>query len=70
MTEHANLVRTRNLDTLNQDQKAKLKVLDDALKLAPIIMEAQSGNLIGASLAPYAYTSNIASTIGAILSPV
>ncbi len=75
MKERANEYRTRNIDALNQDQKAKLKVLEDAMKLAPIISEAQYGNLAGGlTSAPYAFsgtsTSIGGSVIGAIIGPV
>ena len=36
----------KNTDVLTDSQKAKLKVLDDAVKLAPIIAEAQNANLM------------------------
>ena len=39
--------RKKNTDVLTDSQKAKLKVLDDAVKLAPVIAEAQNGNLMG-----------------------
>ncbi len=74
MKDRATEYRTRNMDVLNQDQKAKLKVLEDAMKLAPIISEAQYGNLIGgSSSAPYAFTSTSVgiggSVIGGIIGP-
>jgi hypothetical protein len=37
----------QNLAILTDAQKAKLNTLNDALKLAPVISEAQSGNLLG-----------------------
>jgi hypothetical protein len=59
MKDRANAYRTRNVDVLNPDQKAKLKILEDAMKLAPVISEAQFGNLIGGfGSAPSAFTSN------------
>lgn len=39
----------RNLDALTSAQKAKLQVLQDAIKLAPVISDAQSGNLLATS---------------------
>jgi hypothetical protein len=74
MKDRANEYRTRNMDVINQDQKTKLKVLEDALKLAPVISEAQYGNLIGGfTSAPYAFTSTSlgigGSLIGGIIGP-
>jgi len=37
----------QNLSVLTEAQKAKLSMLNDAIKLAPIISEAQYGNLLG-----------------------
>jgi hypothetical protein len=37
---------------LTDAQKAKLNMLSDAIKLAPIISEAQSGNLLGSTNSP------------------
>lgn len=37
---------TRNQALLNADQKAKLKVLEDAIKLAPVIQQAQIFSLL------------------------
>ena len=56
MRDRANEYLTRNMTVLNQDQNAKLKVLEEALKLAPVISQAQYGNLIGGfTTAPYAF---------------
>ncbi len=63
----ANQNRTRHLDALNPDQKTRLKALEDAIKLAPVILEAQYGNLIGSSSsAPYAFTSD-SSSFGSVI---
>ncbi len=66
--------RTRNLDALNPDQKTKLKALEDAIKSAPVILEAQFGNMIaGYTSAPYAFTSESASfgtVIGGVIGGV
>jgi len=68
MKHRANEYRTRNLDVLNQDQKAKLKVLEDAMKLAPVISEAQFGNLIGGySSAPSTFTGNSTGIGGSLI---
>lgn len=40
MKDQANLYRTRNLDVLDQEQRTKLKVLEEALRLAPIIPQS------------------------------
>jgi hypothetical protein len=48
----------KNRGILTEPQKAKLKVLEDAIKLAPVIAEAQYGNLIGGSTsASYGFTN-------------
>ncbi len=39
----------KNVDVLTAPQKAKLQVLQDAIKLAPVISDAQSGNLLATS---------------------
>jgi hypothetical protein len=46
----------QNLSLLTDVQRAKLNMLNDAMKLAPIISEAQSGNLLGSvGSAPYSF---------------
>jgi hypothetical protein len=73
MKDRANEYYTRNIGLLDSNQKAKLNVLEEAIKLAPAISEAQSGNLIsGLSSVPYAFTSasngtTTGSIFGAIL---
>lgn len=55
---HATDYQAKNVQVLTDPQRAKLKVLDDARTLQPVIAEAQSGNLLGiANVAPYAFTS-------------
>jgi Spy/CpxP family protein refolding chaperone len=44
--------QTQNISVLTDAQRAKLNMLNDALKLAPIISEAQSGNLLGSTNSP------------------
>ncbi len=57
MKDRAKEYRTRNTDVLNPEQKTRLQVLEDAIKLAPVISEAQSGNLAGGlTSAPYGFT--------------
>ena len=42
----------QNISVLSDAQKVKLNMLNDAIKLAPIISEAQSGNLLGSPTSP------------------
>ena len=59
MTEQAATSQQQNLSVLSDAQKSKLTMLSDALKLAPVISEAQSGNLLGGStFAPFGFTSS------------
>src|SRR5258708_9540449 len=44
--------QTQNISVLTDVQKVKLNALNDAMKLAPIISEAQSGNLLGTAFPP------------------
>jgi hypothetical protein len=66
----------RNTDILTDQQRAKLQVLQDAIKLAPVISDAQSGNLIGTfNYAPLFFTSTSGGTttgsiIGGVIGPV
>ncbi len=74
MKDRVNVSRTRNLAVLSQDQKTKLKVLEDAVKLAPIIAQAQGGNLISGFSYPIPYlTSSSGSSsntlIGGMIAP-
>lgn len=39
-------LKTSNTDVLTQEQKAKLKVLEEAVRLAPVIQQAQIENLL------------------------
>jgi hypothetical protein len=65
MKDRAAEDRAKNLAILAGPQKEKLKVLEDAVALAPVISEAQAGNLIGAPASiPYAFTSNSVSVGG------
>ncbi len=41
-----------NTEVLTQEQKAKLKVLEEAVKLAPVIQQAQNENLLARDAAP------------------
>ena len=42
----------QNISILTDAQKAKLNTLNDAMKLAPVISEAQSGKLLGSAGSP------------------
>ncbi|MCC6389669.1 MAG: hypothetical protein IT167_03620 [Bryobacterales bacterium] len=63
------VLRDKNGGLLTDPQKAKLKTLEDALKLYPIISEAQSASLLEAS-APGGYPIFIGVYAGAGLTPV
>src|SRR5260370_13056228 len=56
----------QNLSILTDAQRAKLNVLNDALKLTPTISEAQSGNLLG-STTPFAFSAFSSSIITGVL---
>src|SRR5215472_14056567 len=59
MKDQAVSYQTKNTAILTDPQKAKLQTLQDAVKLAPVIEDAQSGNLIGTvTYAPLFFTSN------------
>ena len=61
----------QNLAVLNDVQKSRLNILSDALKLAPVIADAQSGNLMGGSTsAPYGFTSSASGYAGFLLGGV
>jgi hypothetical protein len=75
MKDQAATYQQKNTGVLTDPQKAKLQVLQEALKLAPVISDAQSGNLLGRSTyAPPFFTStsggSIGSVIGGVLGPV
>ena len=58
LKNQAVMYQTKNTDILTDPQKAKLQVLQEALKLLPVISDAQSGNLIGTpTYAPLFFTS-------------
>ncbi|MGE5489352.1 MAG: hypothetical protein ACM3ZB_16170 [bacterium] len=70
LKDQANTYQQKNVATLTDQQRAKLQVLRDAMKLLPVISDAQSGNLIEASsYAPLFFTSTSAftSTSGAVI---
>ncbi|HEU0141901.1 MAG TPA: hypothetical protein VFQ79_19415 [Bryobacteraceae bacterium] len=68
MKEQANQYQTRNVDILDQNQKARLKTLEDALRLVSVISQAQSSNLAGEiTTAPAFFTSTTTGTSGTVL---
>lgn len=68
LRDRAILYRSRNLQALEPAQKARLKTLEEALKLLPLASEAQFSNLAGElTSAPYAFSSRYVSTGGARL---
>jgi hypothetical protein len=68
MKERADEIRGRNLRVLNQDQATRLRVLEEALRLAPVISEATFANLIGGfEQAPPAFTSVSAGIGGGVI---
>lgn len=70
LKDQASTYQQKNTAILTDPQKAKLQALQDAMKLAPVISDAQSGNLIGSSsYAPLFFTSTsaFASTSGAVI---
>ena len=74
LRQQSPVYQKKNTDVLTDSQKAKLKVLEDALKLAPVIAEAQNGNLMGGS-SPYStgYASFLLGTpasFGSVIGPV
>jgi len=72
MKDQAASYQSKNTAILTDPQKAKLQTLQDAVKLAPVIEDAQSGNLIGTvTYAPLFFTSNsIGTTSGSFLGSI
>lgn len=63
--------RAKNLAVLSADQRTRLKVLEDALALAPTIAEAQFVNLVGGlNAASPLYTGSFTSTAGGYIGAV
>jgi hypothetical protein len=59
MLEQAKEFRTRNLALLTADQRSKLKALEDAVSVIPLLFQANSGNLIsGITNLPQASLTN------------
>jgi hypothetical protein len=58
LRDRASTSQQQNIAVLTDAQKAKLSVLNDALKLAPTITEAESGNLLGSvGSPPYSFVT-------------
>lgn len=65
LKEEAEKILRNNLDVLNDAQKAKLKVLEEAMKLMPAISEAEWTNLLGTyQRPPYFFNSSSTRTDG------
>lgn len=63
MLEQAKEFRTRNLALLTADQRSKLKALEDAISVIPLLVQANSGNLIsGITNLPQASLTNVNSS--------
>jgi hypothetical protein len=69
MNDEAAAYQKKNTDVLTAPQKTKLQALQDALTLAPVISDAQSGNLLGSpGYAPPFFTSGgIGSVTGSLV---
>jgi hypothetical protein len=52
LRDKAAVAQQQNISILTDTQRAKLNMLNDALKLVPTISEAQSGNLLGSTNSP------------------
>jgi hypothetical protein len=53
---------------LTDAQKAKLSMLSDAIKLIPVISEAQSGNLLGSTNSPpFAFSASSSGIISGVI---
>jgi hypothetical protein len=67
LRDRAATSQKQNISVLTDAQRTKLGVLNDAIKLAPIISEAQSGNLLGSvGFSPVLFISSFGNTIGGI----
>jgi hypothetical protein len=64
LRDRAATTQKQNISVLSDAQKMKLTMLSDAIKLAPIISEAQSGNLLGSvGFSPFFFSSSFGNTI-------
>jgi hypothetical protein len=66
LRDRAATSQKQNLSILTDAQKAKLNTLTDAIKVIPIISEAQAGNLIG-STTPFAFSASSSGIISGVL---
>ena len=67
LRDRATASQKQNLAALTDAQKAKLNTLSDALKLIPIISEAQSGNLLASpNSPPFAFSAFSSGIIAAL----
>jgi len=58
--DRAATTQKQNISILTDAQKTKLNILNDAMKLAPIISEAQFGNLLGSTISsPFGFGNTI-----------
>ncbi len=64
--DEAAAVQTRNLTLLTDAQKVRLKALDDALKLLPVINEAQNAGILAP---PGPYSGQWFNTTGFLVGP-
>ena len=53
--QQAPATQKKNTDLLTDQQKAKLKTLEDAMKLAPVIFDAQNAKLLAGSSSGFSY---------------
>jgi len=68
LRDRAATSQKQNISILTDAQKAKLNMLNDAMKLAPVISEAQSGNLLGsAGPPPFAFNAFSSGIITGVL---
>jgi hypothetical protein len=64
----ASASQMQNISILTDTQKAKLNVLNDAMKLAPTISEAQSANLLGSpNSPPFLFSANSSGTFSGLI---
>ena len=60
LRDRAATTQKQNISLLSDAQKTKLNMLSDAIKLAPIISEAQFGNLLGSPISsPFGFSNTI-----------
>lgn len=68
LRDQAATSQKQNISVLTDAQRAKLNVLNDAMKLAPTISEAQSGNLLGSpNSPPFAFSAFSSGILAGVL---